>query len=63
MTAARRTELKALINDLRPTSIEPLASILSKADMTAIRTMNAMGHFMRCADTGRFFVPALCTRA
>lgn len=63
MTNAAKKELfnniLNMVNDLRPTSLEPIARFIGK-DGAFLNSMNDCGHFMKCEETGRYFVPALC---
>lgn len=55
---ARALELAKFVNEMRPTSLEPLAAILSGDDMSKLRALDASGWFNH--DSGRIVCPRFC---
>lgn len=61
--AADRKEALALIADLRPVCIRPLAPYMSAKKFKALESAVNSWDVMRCPKTSRLFVPKLCLRA
>ena len=57
---SRLVTLARFVNDLKPLSLEPLATILHADDMEKLHALDDCGWFMRCDDTGRIFCPRFC---
>lgn len=60
---AIRDRMLAFIAEMRPVAVEPFAKLLTRREYEVLSSLATSGHVMRCTETDRLFVPALCVRA